>query len=458
LSTPTSTPAALAAALSAVAPRAPSVLAAAPVNAFPQIPIPPSLVAIDLPADQYRHTGAPTEWWWHIGTLRAGDRTFGFEINAASFEGNLGIGFTQIMLTDVANKAHYQRTTPFAPPLMFNSLWAEHDPVRDWYAQLGTVDNVLSAIALTSPGSGYEPAPKPAPAVTIEGGGGAGALAAAVVAADGSIAQVVLLSPGAGYTATPTVTIAPPASGNDATAQAIHTYVTMSAPWGQTLSNMSVKALLNDQKTGTPVKFDLKLSQLGPPFYVWGTGVAPSGKPGPHLEVNNYYYSLTRLRAQGTITLGDEVFDVTGVTWMDHEYGAFGSGAGPKWILQDMQLDNGVCISNSVSLAPGVDFALNQATPSHATVQFADGTTYIVDSTITPRGDTWTSCDSGRMYYLTLLVTIPQFDACLTVTSLVDAQEFPVPGNPVYEGVASASGTFQGYAVSGTAWNEQALS
>ena len=452
-----SVPAPLSAALSSALIRQPVVATVAPANPFPQIPIPHSVVAIDLPADQYLHRGAPTEWWWHIGTLKAGDRTFGFEINAASFEGNLHIGFTQIMLTDVANNAHYQRTTPFAPPLLFNGdLWAEHDPTRDWYAQLGTVENVLSAVALTAAGSGYTKAP----AVEIAGGGGSGAIAAAVLGKDGSIAQVVLLSPGVGYTSTPTVTIVPAAGdyGSGATAQAIHTYVTMTAPWGKTLSQMSVKALLNDEKTGTEIRFDLALSQLGPPFYVWGTGVAPSGQAGPHLEVNNYYYSLTRLRAKGTISIGGEAIPVTGVTWMDHEYGAFGSGAGPKWILQDMQLDNGICISNSVSLTDGLEFALDKPTPSHATVQFADGTTYIVDSTITPTGRTWKSPDSGRNYFLSLVVDIPQFKATITVTSLVDGQEFPVPGNPVYEGVASAAGTFDGYAVSGTAWNEQALS
>jgi predicted secreted hydrolase len=448
--------ASLSAVLSSSPIRNPPVMQAGSVNPFPQIPIPQAVVAIDLPADQYLHRTAPTEWWWHIGTLRAGNRVFGFEINAASFEKNLGIGFTQIMLTDVASGTHYQRTTPFVPPLLFNgNLWAEHDPVKDWYVQLGTVDNVLSALALTSPGSGYTKDP----VVEISGGGGLGAIALAKAGTDGTIQGIALVSPGIGYTSMPTVRIVPAegCSGTGATARAIHTYVSMTAPWGKTLTNMSVKALLDDEKTGTPIRFDLKLSQLGPPFYVWGTGVAPSGNAGPHLDVNNYYYSLTRLRAQGTVVIGDEAFAVTGVTWMDHEYGAFGSGAGPKWILQDMQLDNGVCISNSVSLAPGVDFALNQATASHATVQFADGTTYVVDSTITPTGATWTSPDSGRTYFLSLLVTIPQFAAAITVTSLVDGQEFPVPGNPVYEGVASASGTFQGYAVSGTAWNEQAL-
>ena len=37
---------------------------------------------LSLPKDMYLHQGAPTEWWWHTGTLRAGNRTFGFEVSA----------------------------------------------------------------------------------------------------------------------------------------------------------------------------------------------------------------------------------------------------------------------------------------------------------------------------------------------------------------------------------------
>jgi len=77
---------------------------------------------------------------------------------------------------------------------------------------------------------------------------------------------------------------------------------------------------------------------------------------------------------------------------------------------------------------------------------------------------------------MTWLVDIPAFNAHLTVTSLVDAQEFlsygigraeslppgvsppPLFGNGTcYEGIASVSGYFENKAVSGTAWNEQAL-
>jgi hypothetical protein len=64
------------------------------------VPIPASKSAIFLPADQYLHRGAPTEWWWHVGTLQSGDRIFGFEINAAAFS-DRGYAFSQIMLTDV---------------------------------------------------------------------------------------------------------------------------------------------------------------------------------------------------------------------------------------------------------------------------------------------------------------------------------------------------------------------
>jgi predicted secreted hydrolase len=416
------------------------------------VPIPPSRSVIDLPADHYLHRTAPTEWWWNIGTLRCGARTFGFEINAASFEGQGGFAFTQVMLTDVDNDRHFQRTTPFLPPLMFDgNNWAEHDPTKDWSVRLGDPNNALSAIEVVDPGSGYTSAPT----VEISGGGGAFALALAVKPGDdGTLKTIVLVSGGLGYTSVPTVTITG-GGGTGATARAVHSYVTMNAVWGDPMKNMAVKARFPDEQTQTEVQFDLTLSQQGPPFIVNGTGVnAVPGTSGGHLQTNNYYYSLTRLQASGTVTLARESFAVTGVTWMDHEYGAFTqNGHSVKWILQDMQLNNGVCISNfTIPDGKTPPPTLHQRGPSHATVQRADGTTYYVDSFITPFGRTWTSPE-GDTYFMELLVELPPFDATLTVTSRIDAQEFR--GGPVYEGVADAKGTFEGIPVSGDAWNEQ---
>jgi hypothetical protein len=52
---------------------------------------------------------------------------------------------------------------------------------------------------------------------------------------------------------------------------------------------------------------------------------------------------------------------------------------------------------------------------------------------------------------------MPTFDSTIIVESLIDAQEFPGTSAAVYEGIASAKGTFQGLPVTATAWNEQAL-
>lgn len=414
-------------------------------------PVPPSDVVLSLPQDMYLHPGAPTEWWWHIGTLRAGSRTFGFEINTASFAKD-GFAFTQIMLTDVANDRHFQRTTPFVPALFDKSSWAESDVAKNWYARLGDADNPLSTIEVLDPGSGYTSDP----GIEITGGNGSGAIALPIRnAAAGTIDQILLVNAGAGYTSPPAVAIVG-GGGSGALARALHTYVAMEAPAADPTQNMTVQALLVDADTSTPVKFDLVFSQQGRPFFVWGTGVNPGGGSGG-LETNNYYFSLTRMQASGTIDLDGEVFEVSGVTWMDHEYGAFGTAANPiKWILQDMQLDNGVCISNYATLDGGLP-DLNERTPSQATVQDASGATYFVPSFVTPIGRTWTSPASGVTFFLEFHVEIPAFDASLFVTSLVDAQEFPVATAPVYEGVAEASGTFRRQAVAGTAWIEQAV-
>ena len=419
-------------------------------NDTPQ-PVPESDVVLRLPKDMYQHVGAPTEWWWHIGTLKAGSRTFGFEINAASFAKD-GFAFSQIMLTDVEKQKHYYRTTPFVPPLMFDpATWAEADVSKNWYAKLGDADNYFSGIAVVTPGSGYTSDP----IVAILGGGGIGAIAIPVRDAAGGIASIVVLSPGIGYTSVPTVAIVG-GGGSGATAKAFHTYIAMNSPASDPTKNMTVKALLLDTTTATQVKFDLQFSQQGRPFFVWGTGVNPDGGGGT-LQSSNYYFSLTRMQASGSIEIDGEKHAVSGVTWMDHEYGAFGSAANPvKWFLQDMQLDNGVCISNYATIDQGLP-ELNKTSASHATVQDGSGATWFVESTVTPIGRTWKSPETGITYFMQFRIDIPSFNTSLLVNTLVDSQEFLVGTGGVYEGVAAATGSFQYRPVTGTAWNEQAL-
>jgi len=122
-----------------------------PRTSGPSKPIPPSQSFIDIPADQYLHSGAPTEWWWHIGALRAGDRVFGFEINAASYVGQGGFGFTQVMLSDVTQNAHYQQTTVYPPGKFDGAMWAQSDPTKDWYARMGDPIGGSSYVVMEAP-------------------------------------------------------------------------------------------------------------------------------------------------------------------------------------------------------------------------------------------------------------------------------------------------------------------
>lgn len=337
-----------------------------------------SKIWIRLPQDHYAHPDQPTEWWWHIGTLTSGDRVFGFEItvnaHSVAMGGQPAINFTEIMLTDVASGAHYQKTAggPYSPG------WAEHDSTKPWYATM--------------------------PAPNKYGGG-----------------------------------------------------VSMTAPADNPLS-MAVQASFIDAATSMPISFDLQLDQQQgkKPLYVFGTGRENVNRLQPRRPPQyNYYYSLTHLLASGTIRLGLETFEVEGTTWMDHEYGAF--PAGTAWCLQDMQLDNGVHLSNFAANTPP---ALDVQMSSKATL-LIEGVSTFVDTLTTPRAPTWLSQD-GTLYFLVWDVEIKKDveagipAASFRVTSLVASQEFP-DGAGVYEGVARVVGTWDGQPVTGTAWNEQRI-
>ncbi|WP_165818050.1 carotenoid 1,2-hydratase [Microbacterium sp. Gd 4-13] len=417
-------------------------------------PVPREDVVLRLPDDMYRHDGAPTEWWWHTGTLRAGDRVFGFEINAASFTGQ-HFAMTQVSLSDVSAARHYERTQVYGPaPFGVFDVrhWAEGDPAKTWFARLGDPGWLVGGFSVTSGGSGYTSAPT----VSIDGDG-SGASGIAVLDDHGGVTQIVLLQPGAGYTETPAVTLTG-GGGSGATAVAVRNSVTMTAPQSDPTKDIAVHSVLVDQETLDEVVFDLVFSQQGRPFFVWGTGIEPSATE-QSLEKDNYYFSYTRLDASGTITVAGQEYAVTGTTWMDHEYGFFGGGTSDtrvRWLLQDMQLSNGYTISNAGMIGEGYKPEIGVPVDAFATLQDADGELYYVSSTVTAVGELWTSPRTGNAYARQFRVEIPSFQADITVTTRLEDQEFSVGGAPIYEGTAEPAGTFLGDDVSGDAWIEQA--
>lgn len=218
---------------------------------------------------------------------------------------------------------------------------------------------------------------------------------------------------------------------------------------------MQVQTSFIDQASGCPVSLDLRFSQQRPPLLVWGSGRSPepsrTGKSP--LQEYNYYYSLTDLETIGSVKIGDEIFTVNGLTWMDHQFGAWAQSI--EWRLQNMQLDNGFRISNFTHSQHTVHNG--EPRNSHATILSPDGRSTFVSTTWISGLRTFTGA-SGSIYFLDVRVEIPSLKAVLTVESLVPNQEFSnptLPGTEVYEGIASVTGSFDGKTVCGTAWNEQ---
>lgn len=327
---------------------------------------------ISLPQDQYPHPGAPAEWWWHVGTLYAGERKFGFEISVGGLSNSKTL-MASIMVTDVETGIHYQRQSFFP----WRDTWAQGVPGQPLNVQVGDSSN--------------------------------------------------------------------------------NSLITMTATAQDPLT-MHVQAKCTDFESDIPIELALTLMQKREPLLVWGTGrspepVDPSGD-GP-LQRYNYYYSLTDLNATGIIVINGRRFDITGLTWMDHEFGAWKNST--KWTLQDCQFDNGIRLSNFTK--PDSHLIVDTPSPSTVTVLWSDGKSTSEESSVTPLAPSFAG-ENNTIYFLRMRVDIPKLDASFTVTSLIANQEFynPITAvGAVYEGVASAEGYFAGVQVKGTAWSEQQI-
>ena len=88
---------------------------------------------------------------------------------------------------------------------------------------------------------------------------------------------------------------------------------------------------------GKGYSIDLKLRSVKPPALHGGTGWISFGPVG-----SSYYYSRTRMEVEGTSAGGgDRIEKVTGLSWMDHQWGNFILVNGGGWDWFSLQLDDG---------------------------------------------------------------------------------------------------------------------
>jgi predicted secreted hydrolase len=170
----------------------------------------------------------------------------------------------------------------------------------------------------------------------------------------------------------------------------------------------------------------------------------------------SWYYSLPRLRTEGTLELEGRTHAVTGESWMDHEFGTNQLGpeqAGWDWI--SLRLDDGsdLMLYRLRLRNGGSDPA------SHGTLVDPHGRAQAVRlsaATLAPRRS-WESPVTKGRYPVAWQVDLPEQALSLEIEPAFDAQELhPGRGVPFgyWEGAISARGTHGGRAVRGEGYLE----
>ncbi|MBA2409559.1 MAG: carotenoid 1,2-hydratase [Gammaproteobacteria bacterium] len=165
----------------------------------------------------------------------------------------------------------------------------------------------------------------------------------------------------------------------------------------------------------------------------------------------SYYYSFTRLTTAGTLTLGDEIIDLNGLSWLDREWSS-GSLADDQqgWDWFALQLDDG---------ADMMFYRLRQAydatDPNSGGVWVGAGGNSVTLAASDVRIETlahWASPRGGR-YPARWRLLIPTRDCRLTVTPIMADQELDVLVR-YWEGAVDVTGACGTQRVSGMGYVE----
>ena len=198
-----------------------------------------------------------------------------------------------------------------------------------------------------------------------------------------------------------------------------------------------------------PVALDLSLTESRVPLLHGDRGLS---QKGPEAGNASYYYSLVRMESQGTVTLDGVTTAVSGLSWMDHEFGTSAlSGDALGWDWFAATLDNGaVLMFAQVRSASGQPQDIFEGTLS-----YPDGRQIAIrpeDFILTPTG-LWTSPITDIEYPSGWQVSFPAYAIDLTIEPLIPDQEMTLTFT-YYEGATTIRGTMEGAAVSGRGYVE----
>lgn len=195
--------------------------------------------------------------------------------------------------------------------------------------------------------------------------------------------------------------------------------------------------------------FDLQLEATKPPVLHDGIGWFDFGEAG-----GSYYYSRTRMEIAGTLVIDGVEHEVTGLGWMDHQWGDFIVSASGGWDWFALQLDNDEeLMVFSIRDADGEELLL------FGTQILADGTARSLDADaieIEATGS-WTSPHTDVTYPSGWEIRIDSIALQLTLSPTLLEQELDTretTGMIYWEGEVVVEGTLEGLPVSGLGYVE----
>ncbi len=197
---------------------------------------------------------------------------------------------------------------------------------------------------------------------------------------------------------------------------------------------------------------DLTLVSLKPPVIHGEKGISQKGTGKGNAS---HYYSLTRLKTEGKLTVSGETFPVSGLSWMDHEFGStqlLPDQVGWDWF--SVQLDDSTELMlyiirksdgrpDPYSAGTFVD-AKGGAVP----LKQGDYTVKALEHWKSPRGGT---------YPIKWRLLVPTLGLDLVVTPAFPDQELDTGKSTrvtYWEGAANAEGTAQGRPIAGRGYVE----
>ena len=170
----------------------------------------------------------------------------------------------------------------------------------------------------------------------------------------------------------------------------------------------------------------------------------------------SHYYSFTRLATAGTLSIGAEQFDVTGTSWMDHEFGSADLDENLMgWDWFSVQFDDGTDLM--LYRLRRTDGSADPA--SSGTLVDRDGRTLhltVKDFTMEPTAF-WTSPKTGARYPQRWHMVIPSMNLSLDIAPRLADQELTTSRSTqvtYWEGAVQVIGTSQGRPLRGQGYME----